>query len=113
MTRRGQMLEFQRDEGGHRYRALLEGEEVGFVEVDAISTDRMLIKHTEVLPDFERRGFGGALIVHVLEDARRLGRGVIPICPYASAYIKRHPEYMEYVTESYRAVLGQRSSPLG
>ncbi len=78
------------------------------MEVDAISTDRMLLKHTEVVPAFEGRGIGGALVVHVLEDARRQGRGVIPICPYASAYIKRHAEYMEYVAESYRPVLARR-----
>ena len=101
-------LEFQGDPSGHRYRAFLEGQEVAYVEVDAISTDRLLVKHTEVLPAFEGRGIGGALVVHVLEDARRLGRGVIPICPYASAYIKRHPEFMEYVTESYRPVLARK-----
>src|SRR2546423_14002127 len=98
-------LEFQRDEGGHRYRALLDGQEVAFAEVDAISTDRLLIKHTEVLPAFEGRGIGGALVLHMLEDARRQGRGVIPICPYTAAYIQRHPQYIEYVSESYRPVL--------
>ncbi len=40
----------------------------------------------------------------MLEDARTQGRGVIPACP-AAAYIQRHPELMEYVRESYRAVL--------
>lgn len=92
---------------GHRYRALIAGEEVGYSEVDAISTDGLLIKHTEVAPAFEGRGIGARLVRHVLEDARRLGRGAIPVCPYAAAYVKGHPEYMEYVRESYRAVLAR------
>ena len=99
------MLHFQLDQSGHRYGAFLDGQEVAFAEVDAISIDRLLIKHTEVLPDFEGRGIGGSLVLHMLEDARRQGRGVIPICPYAAAYIKRHPQYMEYVSDSYRPVL--------
>lgn len=98
-------LEFEVTDGGHRYRALLGGAEVSYSEVDPISTDGLLIKHTETSPEFEGRGFGGQLVRHILEDARRQGRGVIPVCPYASEYIKRHPELMEYVRESYRPAL--------
>ena len=101
-------LEFELTREGHRYRALLAGEEVGYSEVDPIGTDGLLIKHTEVVPHFEGRGFGAALVRYMLADARRLGRGVIPACPYAAAFIKRHPEYMEYVRESYRPVLERR-----
>ena len=98
-------LEFDLVGDGHKYRGLLGGEEVGHVEVDLVSTDGMLIKHTEVDPKFEGRGFAGQLMKHVLEDARKKGRGVIPICPYAASYIKRKPEYLEYVRESYRAAM--------
>lgn len=98
-------LEYRLENDGHRYRALSNGEEVAFAEVDAISTDALLIKHTEVLPEFEGHGVGGALVRHMLEDAKRQGRAVIPVCPYAAAFIKRHPEYLGYVRESYRAVL--------
>ena len=99
------IVEFDLVGNGHRYRAILAGAEVAYSEVDPISTDGLLIKHTEVSPQFEGRGFGGQLVRHILEDARRNGRGVIPVCPYAAAFIKRHPELMEYVRESYRGVL--------
>jgi predicted GNAT family acetyltransferase len=98
-------LEFELVDDGHKYRGLLAGQEVGHVEVDLVAADGMLIKHTEVSPKFEGRGFGGQLVRHVLEDAKRKGRGVIPICPYAAAFIKKRPEYMEYVRESYRAAM--------
>ena len=100
-------LEFELAERGHRYRALLGGEEVGYAEVDPISTDGLLIKHTEIAREYEGRGFGGQLVQHMLEDAKRQGRGVIPVCPYAAAYVKKRPELIEYVRESYRAVLGR------
>jgi len=105
MTIPAPSLEFELVERGHRYRAVLAGEEVGFAEVDPISTDGLLIKHTEISPKFEGRGFASQLVRHVLEDARRQGRGVIPVCPYAAAYVKKRPELMEYVRESYRAAL--------
>lgn len=101
------ILEFELADEGHRYRAHLAGAEVAYSEVDPISTDGLLIKHTEVSPEFEGRGFGGQLVRHILEDARRNGRGVIPVCPYAAAFIKRHPELLEYVRESYRGVLAR------
>ena len=98
-------IEFELDEKRRRYRVVFDAQEIAFAEFDPISTDGLLIKHTEVLPAFEGRGIGSALVRHMLEDARRQGRGVIPICPYTAAFIKRHPEYLEYVRESYRPVL--------
>ena len=98
-------VDFTYDAARKRYVAARGGTEVAFSEVDPISADGLLIKHTEVLPAFEGQGIGGKLVMHMLEDAKRQGRGVIPACPYAAAYIKRHPELIEYVRESYRAVL--------
>ena len=95
-------LEFQKEEGGHRYTALLEGQEVGFAEVDLVGQDGLLIKHTEIEPRYEGKGFAAALVRHILEDAKRQQRGVIPICPYAASYVKRHPEYLEYVRADQR-----------
>ena len=90
-------LQFERAADGRRYRALLDGLQVAFADVDPIAADGLLIKHTEVLPSHEGRGIGGALVRYMLEDAKSQGRSVIPICPYAAAYIQRHPEYAGYV----------------
>jgi len=100
-----EQLEFRLEKDGHRYSALLAGREIGHSEVDPIGNDALLIKHTEISPAHEGKGFGGQLVRHMLEDAKRQGRSVIPICPYSAAWIKRHPEYLEYVRPSYRSVL--------
>lgn len=99
------VLEFAYDAQRNRYTTTRNGVEVAFSEADLISTDALLIKHTEVMPAFEGQGIGGALVRYMLADARAKGRGMIPACPYAAAYIKRHPELVEYVRESYRTVL--------
>ena len=54
-----------------------------------------VITHVGVYP--ELRGLGGAgRIVQVgLEYAKAHFLRVIPMCSYAAAYIRRHPEYLE------------------
>lgn len=61
--------------------------------------------HTEVPGDLEGRGIGGVLTKTALDDARAGLLTVIPRCAFVSAYIKRHPEYLPIVEESYRARL--------
>jgi len=51
--------------------------------------------HTEVPKELEGRGIGSALIRGVLDTARRKGLKVNPVCPFAGAYIDKHPEYAD------------------
>jgi hypothetical protein len=49
--------------------------------------------HTGVPPALERHGVGSRLVKAALDDAKRIGRHVVPQCPFVASYIKRHPEY--------------------
>jgi len=40
-------------------------------------------------------GVAGRLMQGVLEQARAEGLKVVPVCGYAVAYMKRHPEYAD------------------
>ena len=51
--------------------------------------------HTEVPKALEGRGIGSALIRGVLDIARSEGLKVNPLCPFAKAYIEKHPEYAD------------------
>jgi hypothetical protein len=51
--------------------------------------------HTEVPKALEGRGIGSGLIRGVLDAARSEGLKVKPVCPFAKAYIERHPEYAD------------------
>lgn len=84
-------------DGVGRFSGRLDGQEVAFVDADPIAPASLLIKHTEVRREFEGQGLGGQLMREVLETARRQGRTVIPICPYAAAYIRKHPQYAPLV----------------
>ncbi len=52
----------------------------------------MAITHTEVAPGLEGRGIAGELVQAVLDHARANGMKVLPLCSYATAYMRRHPE---------------------
>ena len=79
-----------------RYEARLEGELAGVIDYVA-KRGRIALVHTEVVPAFEGRGIASRLARHALDDARRRGLIVIPICPYVKAYLERHPEDRELV----------------
>lgn len=53
----------------------------------------MTITHVGVPKQLEGRGIASELVKTALDDARARGLKVKPLCPFASAYIKRHPEY--------------------
>jgi predicted GNAT family acetyltransferase len=93
------------DTSAHRYRLLLDGQELGFVEYDPVGELAILIKHTEVGSEFEGKGYGSELVRRVLDDVRRQGKTVLPICPYAINFIRRHPEYIEVVRPDMRAAI--------
>ncbi len=52
----------------------------------------MTVTHTGVPSSLEGRGIAAALMQALLEHARVHGFKVRPQCPYAAAYMQRHPE---------------------
>ncbi|MER7049758.1 GNAT family N-acetyltransferase [Streptomyces jumonjinensis] len=48
--------------------------------------------HTVVRPEFEGRGIAGALVREFYGIAAREGVPVVPLCPYAAGWARRHPE---------------------
>ena len=63
---------------------------------------RIALIHTEVDEALERRGLGSALVAQALDDARREGLEVVPLCPFVEAYIESHPEYQDLIAADFR-----------
>lgn len=80
-----------------------DGVVVGFIAYDAEGAfeaegeHAVVVTHTRVEPAFQGRGVGSHLAEGALELLRASGRGVVPLCPFVSAYIRRHPEYQDLV----------------
>jgi uncharacterized protein len=54
--------------------------------------DRMLILHTGVPKVIEGRGIGSKLVAAAIGEARRRGLIVVPLCPFARGWLRRHPD---------------------
>lgn len=54
---------------------------------------KMVIDHTEVPAELERRGLAARMTEAALEFARSQNLLVEPRCSYAAAFLAKHPEY--------------------
>jgi predicted GNAT family acetyltransferase len=94
----------------HRYEITADGRTVGFAAyVDRPGSEgggqRRVFTHTEIDPEHEGEGLGSTLVAAALADVRASGRRVVPVCPFVTAYVKRHHEYDELVDRPTPAIL--------
>lgn len=57
----------------------------------------VVLVHTDVDPRYEGEGLGSKLVAGALDDLRRRQLGVVPLCPFVAAYLRRHPEQGDLV----------------
>jgi uncharacterized protein len=60
--------------------------------------DRLVLVHTGVPSELGGRGIAGALVVAALKRAESEGLTVVPLCPFARAWLERHPDAAARVT---------------
>jgi uncharacterized protein len=60
--------------------------------------DRLVLVHTEVPKALGGRGIGGQLVQAALRRAAADGLTVVPLCPFASSWLERHPDEAAMVT---------------
>ena len=66
--------------------------EMTFTKVGA---HQLIIDHTGVPDVFRGQGVGLRLVSRAVEDARAAGKTIIPLCPFAAAQFRRHPEWAD------------------
>lgn len=57
------------------------------------SGPQRIFYHTVVDESYGGQGLGSRLATFALEDTAAAGLAVVPVCPYISAFLKRHPEH--------------------
>lgn len=60
-----------------------------------VGKTQLIIDHTEVPEAFRGQGIGVKLVERAVEDARASGVKIIPLCPFAAAQFRRHPEWAD------------------
>lgn len=58
-----------------------------------LGTTQIIIDHTEVPDAYRGQGVGLALVERAVADARAAGLKITPLCPYAAAQFRRHPDW--------------------
>lgn len=58
-----------------------------------------VITHVGVHPELRGLGVAGRIVEVSLEYAKENSLRVIPMCSYAAAFIRRHPEYAELTNQ--------------
>lgn len=92
-------VEVQRETADARYVALVDGEQVGFIEFFARAGVVELIR-TEVDQSQRGKGIASALVRHALDDIRSQQMQVVPICDYVQTWIEHHPDYADLVVKA-------------
>ncbi|MET0312415.1 MAG: GNAT family N-acetyltransferase [Burkholderiaceae bacterium] len=85
----------------HRYEAIVDGAVAAFAEYNLLKTG-VMFTHTEVMPAFEGKGIGSGIARFALDDVRARGLMAIPVCKFIAGYIRRHPEYLDLLSEESR-----------
>jgi len=81
----------------NRFEAWVDGNLAGYASY-VRRGDVITFPHTEVTPEYEGTGVGGALARAALDDATARGTRVRALCPFIAGWIARHPAY-QYLTE--------------
>lgn len=71
-----------------------------------LSPPNLMVTETLVPERLEGRGIGSRLVRHVIADAKARDLLILPVCPFFSAYLQKHPEHAEVVHPTYRGILG-------
>jgi predicted GNAT family acetyltransferase len=71
---------------------------------------RIVFNHIEVPPPLESKGLAAKLAHTALDFARANHVRVVPLCPYISAFIRKHGEYDDLVSADDLQKLLSRSS---
>ena len=84
-------IDIRHDADGQRFSTVVEGVEahVEYQRVGPVLT----ILHTIVPPAIGGRGIAAGLVRAAMDFARTAGLKVDPVCSYAQAWLRRHPEY--------------------
>jgi predicted GNAT family acetyltransferase len=78
----------------NRFEIQLPGDQVA--EIDYLQEgDVIVMVHTGVPKEFSGQGIADKLTHDALEYVKAEGYRVMALCPFVSAYIRRHPEYKD------------------
>ena len=65
--------------------------------------DRFIIDHTEVEEAYNGKGVGKEMLLAAVDFARKNGKTIIPLCPFAKATFQKHDELQDVLVNKTQA----------
>ncbi|MEN0039902.1 MAG: GNAT family N-acetyltransferase [Pseudomonadota bacterium] len=79
-------------ETGGRYFAVVDGHSSEMTFSKA-GESMIIIDHTDVPDALRGQGVGVRLVERAVEDMRKAGKKIMPLCPFAAAQFRKHREW--------------------
>lgn len=79
-----------------RYEFRMDGELAGYLEYHLRGSEIALL-HTAIDSPYSGKGLGETLVRGVLDDVRRRGLHVLPVCAFVRKFITKNQSYLELV----------------
>lgn len=88
----------------HRNQFELETDgKLSIVAYQPIDGQTIAITHTEVDPSLEGHGVGSKLVEEMLQFVEQHNLKIVPLCPFVSVYLQRHPAWNRVVSTTHTA----------
>lgn len=59
----------------------------------------LIVDHTGVPEAYKGEGVGRRLMTRVVEDARTNKKNILPLCPFAAAEFRKHPDWADVLSK--------------
>jgi predicted GNAT family acetyltransferase len=91
------MIEVKQNNGEKHgnFEALIEGNRAGLMTYTWAGEERFIIDHTEVEEAYNGKGVGKEMLLAAVDFARKNGKTIIPLCPFAKATFQKHEELQD------------------
>lgn len=88
-------MELKHEEGDTKGRFYFEdnGNHLAEITYSIAGQELIIIDHTEVDESLSGQGYGQKLVEAVIAKAQEQGKKILPLCPFANAFFKKHPEH--------------------
>lgn len=77
------------------FTAWIRDRQAGMMTYSKLGSRQLIIDHTEVEEGYKGKGVGRKLVFEAVNHARKAGKTIIPLCPFAKSIFEKHPEIQD------------------
>ncbi|WP_185095852.1 GNAT family N-acetyltransferase [Chryseobacterium daeguense] len=96
-------IKHNNDEKHGSFEALIDGRRAGLMTYTWAGEERFIIDHTEVEEAYNGKGVGKEMLLAAVDFARKNGKTIIPLCPFAKATFQKNEELQDVLVNKTQA----------